>query len=111
MRHRLRTRRFLNIQGYSGNAFISAAVEDSTNHKKGEHGWPWSNIELVLSDCSRVISLDFPLDTPGERRNSLRKIAILVDTLAEFQAALEAEAELAEKRMPRGHRERDFFLS
>ena len=111
MRYRLRTRRFLNIQGYSGNAFISAAVEDSTNHKKDEHGWPWPDVELILSDCYRVVSLDFHLRTPGDRRNSLRKIAILVDTLTEFQTALEAEAKLAAKRMPRGHRERDLFLS
>ena len=100
MPYRLRTRKFLNIQGYSGNAYIAAAVEDSTNHREGEHGWPWTDIELVISDCSRIISFDFSLDTPGGRRNSLRKIAILVDTLTEFQAALEAEAELAQKRTP-----------
>ena len=105
MPYRIRVRKFLNIQGYSGNGFINAQVEDSTDFKKDEHGWGWTDIQLDLADCNRMISFDFPLHTPGARRNSLRKIRILVDTLTEFQAALEAEAELATERFPR--REKD----
>lgn len=98
MPYRVRIRKFLNIQGHSGNGFICAQVEDSTSHEEDKHGWPWVDIELTLADCSRIVRFDFPLSTPADRRNSLRKIRILVDTLTEFEAAFEAEARIAETR-------------
>lgn len=107
MPYRVRIRKFLNIQGYSANGFVCAQVEDSSNHTEDKHGWPWMDIELTLADCSRIVSFDFGLSTPGERRNSLRKIGILVDALTEFQAALEAEARLAETRRPKRRSSQD----
>lgn len=96
--HRVRIRRFLNVLGYNAGAYILAVVEDSSRHVRGKHGWPYSEIDLTLADCGRVVTFDFDLTTPGTRRNSLRKINVMIETLTAFQEALQAEAELAESR-------------
>ena len=100
MPYRFRKRRFLNTLGYNAGAYILAVVEDSSNHDQDEHGWPFVDIDLTLGDCGRIVSFDFDLSTRGARRNSLRKIDILIDTLVAFRGALREEAAVTEQREP-----------
>jgi hypothetical protein len=98
MPYRVRVRRFLNVLGYSAGAYILATVEDSSKHQDDEDRWPYVDIDLTLADCGRVVSFDFDLGSRGSRRNSLRKIDIMIDTLTAFREALKEEAKLAESR-------------
>ncbi len=106
MPYRMRVRRFLNRPGYHAGAYVLAEVEDSTNVKKDRNGrWPWVDITLVLSDCDRVVSYDFNLETASGRSNSLHKIDLLVETLSRFRDAMHQEAELAAQRQKSGSRQ------
>ncbi|HJR45295.1 MAG TPA: hypothetical protein VJ927_06790 [Actinomycetota bacterium] len=98
MPYRLRTRRFLNVLGYNAGAYILAVVEDSSRHVKGKHGWPYAEIDLTIADCDRAVSFDFDLSTRGARRNSLRKIDIMIETLKAFRDALADEAAVVAAR-------------
>lgn len=53
---------------------------------------------LRISDCYRVASFDFDLDTPGDRQSSLYKIDVLIETLTQFREALAIEATRAAER-------------
>ena len=99
MAYRMRVRKFLNTLGHHAGAYVLAEVEDSTNFRKDRKGhWPWVEITLKLADCDRVVSFDFDLETASGRRNSLRKMDLLVETLSRFRNALYEEAALAEER-------------
>ena len=98
MPYRVRVRRFLNVLGYNAGAYILAVVEDSSKHQERPDSWPFVEIDLTLADCGRVVSFDFDLNSRGSRRNSLRKIDIMIDTLTAFREALKEEAKLAESR-------------
>ena len=52
---------------------------------------------LTLADCRRRVQLEFFLGTKRARRNSLRKINLLIDVLTRFRTALLKEIELIEK--------------
>lgn len=95
MPYRIRVRKFLNRKGYHAGAYIIAEVEDSSRFKGDEAGWGYIHTDLTLADCGRSVSFEFPLSTAGHRRNSLRKLDIMIDTLSRFREALEAEADLA----------------
>ncbi|HWT91587.1 MAG TPA: hypothetical protein VN238_01210 [Solirubrobacteraceae bacterium] len=86
----------LNLPGYHGDASVRVYVEDTG----GRRGDVEPRIRLKISDCDTRISLWFELDTPGDRRNALHKIATLLDALHRFEDALHAEAELAARRSP-----------
>ncbi|MGH2728973.1 MAG: hypothetical protein ACRDJI_00025 [Actinomycetota bacterium] len=101
MPYRVRIRRFLNLTGFHAGAYVLAEVEDSTKHRKGKHGWPYVHIDLTLADCSRTVSFDFDIESAAARRNSLRKIDILIETLTMFREGLVAETELASQRRRR----------
>lgn len=92
MRYHLRVRRFLNRPGHHAGAHVMAVVPDSSScTKEGcDHRW-CSDPELRIADCSSVISLEFDRDTASDRRNSLYKLDVLIDTLTRFRAALEVE--------------------
>jgi hypothetical protein len=99
MPYRMRVRKLLNRPGCHAGAYVLAEVEDSSNLKKDRNGlWPWVDITLVLADCGRAVSYDFNLETASERRNSLHKIDLLVETLSRFRDAMHQEAELAAQR-------------
>jgi hypothetical protein len=105
MPYRMRVRKFLNLPGFHAGAYVFAEVEDSTNAKRSDQdGWPWVEITLKLADCDRVVSFDFEFETARDRRNSLRKIDILVDTLTSFREALYQEAAVAEERAEQDRR-------
>lgn len=87
----------LNLPGYHGDAAVRVFVEN-TDGRRGTEIEP--RIRLKISDCDGQISLWFELDTAGDRRNSLHKIATLIGALHRFEAALIAEAHLAATRRP-----------
>ena len=96
MRDHIRIRRFLNYPRHFYGAYVIAVVGDtSTCRKSGcDHLW-CGDIQLRISDCDRVCSLDFDLDSAAARRNSLHKVTVLIETLIRFREALEIEAERA----------------
>lgn len=95
MERRFYTRRFLNLPGCHGGAYILAEVEAT-----GPDDPDWSATEpfIEITDCARRVRLDFPLYSAEERRNSLRKARILAGELTRFADALEVEAELTARR-------------
>lgn len=105
MRYRVQIRRFLNVLGYNAGAYILAAVEDSSKRSADKDKWSYLDIDLTMADCGRVVSFDFDLSTRGARRNSIRKIDIMIDTLVQFRGALKEEARLAGQREHRKTRD------
>jgi hypothetical protein len=89
----LRKRIFLNPVSTGHTSFILAEAESS---RDGEY--KWGHYMLTLADCRRIIHLEFFLGTKQARRNSLRKINLLIDLLTGFRDALVNEISLIEKR-------------
>jgi hypothetical protein len=52
---------------------------------------------LTMADCRRRIQLEFFLGTVRARRESLRKIDLLMEQLEQFRSALRSEAGLIEQ--------------
>jgi hypothetical protein len=102
--YRFYVRRFLNRRGHQAGAYLLASVRD-TSRERGSYVEP--DVEFDLADCNRVVSLDFPLYTERERRNSLAKVALLADVVARFRDALEAEAEAVARREAERERSKD----
>lgn len=101
VRYRCSIRQFLNRPGHHGTAAIIASVENTSRLPKDELRFGrCPRVYLNISDCSRQVALQFDLNTPAQQANSLHKIKTLVDALATFRAALEAEIALQ-----RGHGE------
>src|ERR687890_413732 len=68
-------------------SFILAEVESS---RGGEN--KWGHCMLTIADCRRRIQLEFFLGTVRARRESLRKLDVLIKVLGSFRNALLAEA-------------------
>lgn len=99
MRDHIHIRRFLNRRGFHAGAYIHAVVPDSTTCRDPECEHRWCvDPTLRISDCDRITSFDFDLDSAGDRQNSLYKIDVLIDTLTAFRAALALEAARAAER-------------
>jgi hypothetical protein len=79
----------LNRPGFYGDAYIRTLVLRSRSGRL--------HIELRIADCVNVINLEFSLDTPEHRENSLFKADTLIGALTRFRDALAAECELDEK--------------
>jgi hypothetical protein len=84
-------------------SFILAEVESS---RGGEY--KWGHYMLTIADCRRRIELEFFLGTVRARRESLRKLDLLLKVLGSFRNALIAEAQAiteyeraAKKKQPR----------
>jgi hypothetical protein len=97
--NRFYIRRFLNRPGHHAGAYVLASVRDTSGWDPETEDTPW--IEFEIADCSRRVSLDFPLHSGSDRRNSLYKARLLLRTLEAFVAALEAEVGLAHERQRR----------
>jgi hypothetical protein len=65
-----------------------AEVESS---RGGEY--KWGHYMLTIADCRRRIQLEFFLGTVRARRESLRKLDLLLKVLGSFRTALLAEAQ------------------
>lgn len=69
-------------------SYILAEVESS---RGGEN--KWGHCMLTIADCRRRIQLEFFLGTVRARRESLRKLDLLMKVLGSFRKALLAEAQ------------------
>jgi hypothetical protein len=87
----------LNRPGFYGDAYVRVLVEDTTN-RKWRRRLPEPRIRLRIADCTNRINLEFSLETPELCENSLYKADTLLGTLHRFRDALDAEAELYERR-------------
>jgi hypothetical protein len=84
----LRKRAFLASVSTGHTSFILAEVESS---RGGEY--KWGHCMLTIADCRRRIQLEFFLGTVRARRESLRKLDLLLKVLGSFRNALIAEAQ------------------
>jgi hypothetical protein len=94
-----RKRVFLASISTGHTSYILAEVESS---RGGEY--KWGHCMLTIADCRRRIQLEFFLGSVRARRESLKKLDLLLKVLGSFRNALLAEAqaiteyERAEKR-------------
>src|ERR687889_1305033 len=94
-----RKRVFLASISTGHTSYILAEVESS---RGGEN--KWGHCMLTIADCRRRVQLEFFLGTVRARRESLRKLDLLLNVLNSFRKVLLAEAQLitdyerAEKR-------------
>jgi len=88
----LRKRVFLNPASSGTTSFLFAEVESS---RGGEY--KWGHYMLTLADCRRRIQLEFFIGTLRARRESLRKIDLLIKRFEEFRTALQKEVGLIEQ--------------
>lgn len=105
---RVDVRRFLNLPGFHGGAYVVAYVEDTSSReftKRDPFGHegsgfvnPQPRLILEIADCSNRINLEFELDSELDVENSLHKIDVLAATLAEFRAGLVEESRLYRER-------------
>ncbi len=86
----------LNRPGLYGDAYVRVFVEDTTARRR-RHNRDL-RLTLRIADCANTINLEFSLDSPELRENSLFKIDTLLGSLNRFRTALALEAELAEQR-------------
>jgi hypothetical protein len=81
-------------------SYILAEVESS---RGGEY--KWGNCMLTIADCRRRIQLEFFLGTVRARRESLRKLDLMLKVLGSFRNALLAEAQaITEYERKSGHK-------
>ena len=84
-----RKRVFLASISTGHTSYILAEVESS---RGGEY--KWGHCMLTIADCRRRIQLEFFLGTVRARRESLKKLDLLLKVLGSFRNALLAEAQL-----------------
>jgi len=88
----------LNRSAFDGGAFVRVCVEDTSHRKLRGGSLPSPRLRLRIADCTNRINLEFSLDSPELRANSLYKIETLIAALERFRAGLLAEAELRAQR-------------
>jgi hypothetical protein len=108
-RARVDERRFLNLPGFHGGAYVLAYVEDTSDREPRPepyckddcpdcpHNFE-ARVILEISDCSRRVELEFDLDTESARANSLHKVDTLVAALRVFRKGLVAEFDQYDRR-------------
>jgi|SRR5690242_14996623 hypothetical protein len=84
-----RRRVFLASISTGHTSYILTEVESS---RGGEY--KWGHCMVTLADCRRRIQLEFFLGTIRARRESLRKIDLVIKQLEQFRTALRREAGL-----------------
>ena len=87
-----RKRTFLNPISTGHTEYILVEAESSRN---GEY--KWGHYMLTLADSRRRVQLEFFLGTKRGRRESLKKLDLLMTHLAQFRTALKKQAGLIEK--------------
>ena len=88
----LRKREFLSPVSSGTTSYLLAEVESS---RDGEY--KWGHYMLTLADCRRRIQLEFFIGTLRARRESLRKIDLLIKRLEQFRSSLQREVSLIEQ--------------
>ena len=84
-----RKRTFLASVSTGHTSYILTEVESS---RGGEY--KWGTCMVTIADCRRRIQLEFFLGTVRARRESLRKLDLLLKVLSSFRKVLLAEAQL-----------------
>ena len=100
---RVDARRFLNLLGFHGGAYVLAYVEDTSERYVGA-GARYNaepRIILEIADCSNRINLELDVDSDIRVENSLYKIDTLIEALTQLRAGVVAEAELYRERRAR----------
>jgi len=87
--HFFRKRVFLTSISTGHTSHVLAEVESS---RGGEY--KWGHCMLTIADCRRRIQLEFFLGTVQARRESLRKLDLLLKVIGSFRSALLTEAKL-----------------
>jgi hypothetical protein len=80
----------LNRPGLYGDAYVRVFVGRTRRRRV-------PRFELEIADCDNTINLEFSVDTPELRENSLYKADRLIGALQRFRDALAAEADIYEK--------------
>jgi len=88
----------LNHPAFDGGAHVRVFVEDTTHRRPRRRRPPSPRLKLRVADCTNTVHLEFSVDTPEARSNSLFKVETLLAALRQFRAGLVAEAELREER-------------
>jgi uncharacterized protein YjcR len=83
-----RKRVFLASISTGHTSYVLAEVESS---RGGEY--KWGHCMLTIADCRRRIQLEFFLGTVRARRESLKKLDLLLKVLGSFRNALLTEAQ------------------
>src|SRR5687767_10137132 len=83
-----RKRVFLASISTGHTSYILAEVESS---RGGEY--KWGHCMLTIADCRRRVQLEFFLGTVRARRESLKKLDLLLKVLGSFRNVLLAEAQ------------------
>jgi len=98
-----RRRVFLASVSTGHTSFILAEAESS---RGGEY--KWGHYMLTIADCSRRVQLEFFLGTVRARRESLRKLDLLLKVLGSFRNALlkEAQAITEYERATKGRKDK-----
>ena len=92
---RVDERLVLNRPQFDGGAHVRVFVEDTSGRKRRfRRTPPVPRIRLRITDCDNQIALEFSVESPELRENSLHKIETLLGALRRFRDGLEAEAEL-----------------
>jgi hypothetical protein len=95
---RVDERTLLNRPAFDGGAHVRMYVEDTSSRKLRRHRLPSPRLKLRIADCVNAIHLEFSVDSPERRENSLHKIQTLIAALDRFRTGLVAEAELRARR-------------
>lgn len=74
MRNKVYSRTFLNPK--EGVALIEV---------RGRQGADWVDADVVITDCTRRIELDFSYGNPKSKREKLKKIALLITELQKLE--------------------------
>jgi len=94
----------LNRPDFCGGAFVRVFVED-TSSKRVRRRPPSPRLRLCIADCANQINLEFAVESPAVRENSLHKIDSLLAVLHRFRDGLADEAALyAERERARANR-------
>ena len=88
----------LNLPEFDGGAHVRVLVEDTTARRVRRRRLPSPRLKLRITDCDNAIHLEFSVDSPDERENSLHKIDTLIAALERFRSGLQAEAALRSER-------------
>ena len=97
----------LNLQDFDGGAHVRAFVEDTSNRRVRRRRLPSPRLKLRITDCTNEIYLEFSVNSPELRENSLHKLNTLIAALERFRGGLAAEAELRTLRENRRKEVRD----
>jgi hypothetical protein len=97
---RVDERTLLNLPDFDGGAYVRVFVEDTSERtaRRRPQPLPSPRLKLRIADCVNEIQLEFSVESPALRENSLHKIQTLIAALERFRAGLAAEADLRARR-------------